>query len=616
MAGGGPGIFVLAIALLAIPAFVVPGLLRVRGPVAYALAAMLVAATEIVLLATVLSIPVSAFKTGWMLAGEAVVALAAAAAAWRLAWRPRLPDLPTRAAALTAARSDGVVTVLAAIVGVALAVQLFQALSVVSNGWDPNSYHLSRAAYWIQNHSITQFSGGSVRQLAFPPDAEILQAWTMLMLGTDTLANLVQWLALLGTGGAIYLAARALGFARPGSVLAALLYMAMPIPIMEATTSQNDNVAAWFPVAAIAFGLRGLRGRNRGELAIAALALGLAIGTKNTVLLTMPALAVLLAAMIYLHRPPRRLVVDALAMAVVGVLALGTYNYVANARNTGDVFGHVDPVPRTSPFFDNSIEVDWGYVDFPGVSVPGFDTWAQRRMTELFGDKPALDGFQFTLDSTPDDSRSAFGPVAPLVLFPVLLAYAFGWRSRLDRRALAIGALLFAFFFPLPEEAYPDLIRDAVPGIAIGAPLLAVLTRWRALAGATVVLAVAALIPSVVDNHLKLLNVPKGTKPAHQLSRLEQLALARPDAPQAVAALDARIGKTAPIGFVGPADGWDYPFFGPHLQRRVVHGNTTADLDPASIRRRGLAGVVLDRTPPPPGVRAVDLSPTFTLVLP
>src|SRR4051812_33510083 len=171
-------------------------------------------------------------------------------------------------------------------------------------------------------------------------------------------------------------------------------------------------------------------------------------------------------------------------MAVAGVLTLGTYNYVENARNTGDVFGHVDPVPRESPFFDNTIKVDWGYVDFPGVSLPGFDTWAQRRMKELFSGRAALAGFDFRLDSQIDDSRSAFGPLAPLVLFPVLLAYAFGWRSRLDRRALAIGALLFLFFFPLPEEAYPDYIRDAAPGMALGAPLLAVLIRWRALAGA------------------------------------------------------------------------------------------------------------------------------------
>jgi hypothetical protein len=613
---GGPAIFVLALVLLAVPAAVVPGLLRVRGPVAYVLGGLLVAAAEIVLLATILSIPVSAFRPGWMLAAEAVVAAGTVALAWRLSWRPRRPELPARRAVLAAARSGGVVTVLGAIVGVALAIQLFQALAVVSNGWDPNSYHLSRAAYWIQNHSVTQFSGGSVRQLAFPPDAEILQGWTMLMAGADTFANLVQWLALLGTGAAIYLTSRVLGFARQGSTFAALLFMAMPIPIMEATTSQNDNVVTLFPIAVVAFGVRGLRDRHRGEIAIAALALGLAIGTKNTALLTMPAMAIMLATVVYQHGPPRRLILQTLGMAVAGVLALGTYNYVENARNTGDVFGHVDPVPRESPFFDNTIKVDWGYVDFPGVSLPGFDTWAQRRMKELFSGRPALAGFDFRLDSQIDDSRSAFGPVALLVLFPVLVAYALGWRSRLDRRALAIGALLFLFFFPLPEEAYPDYIRDAAPGIALGAPLLAALVRWRALAGAAAVLSVAALIPSVVDNHLKPLNVPDGTKPGHQLTRLEQLALARPEAAQALTAVNARLGPKAPIGFVGPADGWDYPFFGPHLERRIMHGNTTADLTPDAIRRRGLAGVVLDRTPPPPGARVVDLAPDFKLALP
>jgi hypothetical protein len=303
-------------------------------------------------------------------------------------------------------------------------------------------------------------------------------------------------------------------------------------------------------------------------------------------------------------------------MALAAVLVLGTYNYVENVRNTHDLFGNVDPAKRTSPFYENSVKTDWGYVDFPGVSTPGFDTWAGRRMPELFGNRPALAGFEFKLDSTVDDSTSAFGPVAPLVLFPVLLAYAVGRRSRLDRRALAIGALLFLFLFPLPEEAHPDLVRAAAPGIALGAPLLAVLMRWRALAGAATLLAVAALVPSVIDNHWKLLNVPNGTKPTHELSRVEQLGIVRPEVAQAVPSLDARIGEKAAIGFVGPPDAWDFPFFGPRLERHVLRGLDTTDVTSESMRRRALAGVVLERTPPPPGVRTVDLSPGFKLALP
>jgi hypothetical protein len=613
---GGPAIFVLALCLVAVPAGVVPGLLRVRGPVAYALAALIVVAAEIVLLATVTSIPAAQFTTGWMLAGEGVVAIAAVALAWRIGWRPRRPALPSRGTVLAAARSGGVVTIFAAIVGIALAVQLFQALSVVSNGWDPNSYHLSRAAYWIQNNSVTQFTGGTARELAYPPDAEILCAWTMLMSGVDTFANLVQWFALVGTGTAIYLAARVLGFQRSGSALAALLFAAMPIPIMEATTAQNENVVACFTVAALAFGIRGFRARHRRELVLAALALGLAIGTKVTALLGLPALALIFAAIALRDRPPRRLVLQAAAMALAAVVALGTYNYVSNLRNTHDLFGNVDPAQRTTPFYENSVMADWGYVDFPGVSIPGFDTWAARRMPELFGERPALAGFQFKLDSAVDDSTSAFGPVAPAVLFAVLLAFAFGWRSRLDRRALALGVLLFLLLFPLPEQAHPDLTRAAAPGIALGAPLLAVLTRWRALTGAAVLLGVAALVPSVLDNHWKLLNVPQGTKPTHALSRLQQIATVRPEIAQAVAAVNARIGSRAPIGFVGPADAWDYPFFGAHLERRVVRGLDTTDVTPESMRRRGLAGIVLERTPAPPGITVVDLAPSLQLALP
>ena len=45
------------------------------------------------------------------------------------------------------------------------------AIEVLSNNWDSMAYHLSRAAYWLQEGSLAHYSGASVRQIANPPNA-------------------------------------------------------------------------------------------------------------------------------------------------------------------------------------------------------------------------------------------------------------------------------------------------------------------------------------------------------------------------------------------------------------------------------------------------------------
>ena len=66
------------------------------------------------------------------------------------------------------------------------------------------TYHLARIGYRLENHSAKPFGGGSIRQNGSPPNAEMIQGWTMAVARTDRLANVVQWLALVGTAIAIF----------------------------------------------------------------------------------------------------------------------------------------------------------------------------------------------------------------------------------------------------------------------------------------------------------------------------------------------------------------------------------------------------------------------------
>ena len=217
--------------------------LRVRGRAALVAATLIIAAASVVLATIALSLVDALTRAGLLVAG--VVIAAGALAGWVATGRPRPADSwrTTRAAAWSAVRVHPALACFGLIAALALLVQLVIGIAVAPNNWDSMTYHLSRAAYWLQQDSATRFAGGSVRQLGLGPNAEILDAWTLAITGADRLVATVQWLSLIGLACTAFLGARVLGFARDGALLAAALLVTLPQPMLQSTTTQNDLVA-------------------------------------------------------------------------------------------------------------------------------------------------------------------------------------------------------------------------------------------------------------------------------------------------------------------------------------------------------------------------------------
>ncbi len=241
---------------------------------------------------------------------------------------------------------SGCTQVIVGLAAVSLLVQAYVGVRVAPNNWDSMAYHLSRAAYWIQYHSFAQFPGASIRQAASAPDGEVLQGLTMMISETDRWAQSVQWLALVGIALTVFSGARLLRFGSDESIFAACLFVLLPQPLMQSSSTQNDLIEAFFVVATAFFAVRGLRDRARGDMVVAALALGLAVGTKGTALIAGAALAVLLVAAVVAYRPPDRFVLMSATGALVAIFALASYNYVLNVQHRGSLFGGVQDQTR------------------------------------------------------------------------------------------------------------------------------------------------------------------------------------------------------------------------------------------------------------------------------
>ena len=609
---------ILGLVLLAVTALAVPSALRVRGRAPFALAGLIAAAAAIVLVFEVLSL-LRALTTAGILAGQLLVALAAVGA-WLARGKPRPPVgwRPSRGGLRAAVREHTAVALLTAMAAGTLAIQFLVSLFVAPNNWDSMTYHLSRAAYWLQYDSALRYSGGSIRQLDSPPNAEMLQAWTIAVFGSDVAVELVQWAALVGLALAIFSGARLLRFGVAPSLFAASLFVVLPQPVLQASTTQNDLVTSVFVLAAGLFGVRGLRDRNAADIVLAAIAGGLAFGSKGTAVFAAPSLVLLLAAALMRFRPPARFVAAAAGAALAGIAAFGAFNYALNLEATGSPFGGLsEQLSRNDPVPENLLRIMWsGFVDLPGTSASWFELLLRRPAEALFPGVPKPQ-FAFELDTSVQEDSTGFGAVGLLLFLPLVAFFAVRRRGGGRLRLVAAAALLYPLVLATASGWNPFMGRVLIPFVALGAPLLAVLALRPGFRGAVIALAAIGLVPALLTNQQKpLLTANGGSPPVFGQGRVSQQTIIRPEMKGVINAVNRRVGSSAPLGFAGTEDTWDYPFFGPRLERRVVR------MDPKTvtaerIRESGVKAVLFaDAGKPPRALGGDEVGPNYYLVEP
>jgi hypothetical protein len=588
---------VVGLVLLTVPAVLVPVMLRVRGLAMFVVAAGVTAAAVVVGVSLALSLVDDLSRTG-LLVAQAVVAIACAAL-WLRAGRPSPPSVPLRAL-VRRARGDGV-TALAVFAAAALAVQFYVAIAVAPNNWDSMTYHLSRAAYWLQYGAVGAFPGGTLRQTASAPNGEILQAWTMAITGTDRFAALVQWACLVGIAACIYAAARLLRFTPAAALFAACLFVILPQPIMQATSTQNDLIVTFFLVASALCTALGFRDRHVGYLVVAGAAAGLAVGTKATALLAAPSLAIIAVTALLAYRPGPRLALAGAAVFAAGLLAFGSFVYIENLDRTGDPLAGLPAltdIPPGAPRSDNAVRVTWSLVDAPGLGL-GFADAALQHVRHALGPKFEAPGLNWNIDASVQEDTSAFGLLGWLVLVPLLVFCLLRPRAPVAQRVLAAASLLYLVCFCLRVGANPWIGRLLLPMIALGAPLLALLAARPWLRGVALTLGVLSLVPSVLLNANKTLLTPPGTPDVLAGDRVQQQTAIRPDVAPMLRWMNDHVPATADIGFVGGEDDWDYPLFGAHRTRRVVRLGELGPRPLAALRDRGLVGALFANATPP-----------------
>lgn len=344
---------------------------------------------------------------------------------------------------------------------------------------DSTWYHLPFAAWFAQTGSVTGLLQTDPLKLAvwyYPLNSELLHALGMVVFGNDVLSPLLNF----GWLGIALLAAWCIG--RPfglaaATLLGAALALNSDMMLAQAGNAPGDVAALACLLAVVALLFTGAETRagddggsvqglpaGRGPLAIAALAAGLAIGTKVTMLAPV---AVITVGLLIASR--RRSEGQRAAIWLGGIAIGGGFWYLRNLAHSGNPLPWITLGP------------------LPGPSQEPLYPRPAHSIAEYLADRHAwshyfLPGFAETL-----------GPLWFAVLFCALAGTCLGLRRRhglLVRIAALAGlATLVTHVFNPISASGPDggpfgfasNLRYAAPGLAIGLTLLPLCeTRWMA----------------------------------------------------------------------------------------------------------------------------------------
>lgn len=163
-----------------------------------------------------------------------------------------------------------------------LAATLLTALVAPPNSWDSMAYHMSRVAMWLQRGSVAHYPTPYLAQLYHPPLTEWLILHLHALADGDRFANIVQWMAFAGCGIAASLLAREFQAGFGVQLLAAVIALTLPTAVLQATSSLNDVMAAYWPTVMALFAIQYVKTPTTPRLCFCGLALGFALLCKGT----------------------------------------------------------------------------------------------------------------------------------------------------------------------------------------------------------------------------------------------------------------------------------------------------------------------------------------------
>ena len=153
----------------------------------------------------------------------------------------------------------------------------------------------------------------------------------MLFNRSDQFAAFTQWVTSMVAVLAIYGLCRSLNQSKPLSIFIALLYVTIPAVVLELSTAQSDLVVTSLFICCVYLLWSGWKENNSSLLLLSTLALGLGLGTKQTIFFALPGLALFLLLLFWkIPENKWKKSITWITGAVFFFILTGSYIYIQN----------------------------------------------------------------------------------------------------------------------------------------------------------------------------------------------------------------------------------------------------------------------------------------------
>ena len=353
------------------------------------------------------------------------------------------------------------------------------------NTWDSMTYHMPKVMHWRQNASLAHYYTSILRQTGLSPGAELIIFHSLVLSGTDYLANLVQWSAFIGIMCVAAAIASILGASRGGQILAALFFATLPMGIAQASSTQTDlAVGFWLSCAAARYLIWKTEATTSNAIYFG-MAVGLAILTKGTGYVV--SLPFVIAFAFYSIKKYKQLLLPAIISGIIAMVVFAPHcyrNYIAYnspivATHGAAIFSPtvksftataVANIISNEPFCDKTLSND----PFCGRTKRRIDRFYAKLLTILHIDPKDSVIFPFGPVSERAASFSTHEDLAQNPLHALLLIWClsgigicYSKVANRYRRYVLASVLFFCLLFAWQ----PWITRLQAPLFALVAPL-------------------------------------------------------------------------------------------------------------------------------------------------
>jgi len=202
--------------------------------------------------------------------------------------------------------------------------------------------YLARVGYWLQHGNLSPWAVDTYQmaQIIYPLNAQAQIYWSLLFLHTDQLAGFSQWFSLPILMLGVYGLSRLLGLDRRWSLVSALISFSFQSIQLQSLNALTDLVSAALFISMVYLFFFGLRTKDMGILVLSGLAFGLSLGTKQTIIFTIPGLILVLLYILFIQEKNIFKYLVYWAVASIGAFILvGAYIYISNFILWGSPLG-------------------------------------------------------------------------------------------------------------------------------------------------------------------------------------------------------------------------------------------------------------------------------------